>query len=110
MRCDKVFLLSALCSVLAVAVGEDYYKVLGVKKSASTKEIKKAFRKLAMKYHPDRNKKDPDAEEKFLKIAKGMRHLCLVSYLTPVIKRHVHIVAGGNRFPKLPNQLMPQNL
>jgi DnaJ-class molecular chaperone len=42
----------------------------GVKKDASEKDIKRAFRKLAMKYHPDKNK-DPGAEEKFKELAKG---------------------------------------
>jgi len=47
---------------------KDYYKILGVEKGASQDEIKKAFRKLAMKYHPDKNKGDKSAEDKFKEI------------------------------------------
>lgn len=77
MNCEQLFLVSALCCMLSFepyivfgAKSKDYYEILGVKTSATEKEIKRAFRKLAIKYHPDKNK-DPDAEEKFVEIAKG---------------------------------------
>ena len=50
-------------------MSEDYYSVLGVAKDASADDIKKAFRKQAMKYHPDRNPGDKTAEEKFKEVA-----------------------------------------
>lgn len=50
---------------------KDYYKILGVAKSASTADIKKAFRKLAVQYHPDKNPGDQKAEERFKEISEA---------------------------------------
>jgi curved DNA-binding protein len=50
---------------------KDYYKILGVEKDATQEEIKKAYRKLALKYHPDRNPDNKQAEEKFKEITEA---------------------------------------
>ena len=52
-----------------------YYEVLGVERSADAAAIKSAFRKRAMQYHPDRNKDDPSAEQKFKELGEVGRAL-----------------------------------
>src|SRR5262247_2623031 len=56
---------------MATTQQKDYYGVLGVKKGASQEDIRKAFRKLARKYHPDVNPGDKKAEEKFKEISEA---------------------------------------
>ena len=54
-----------------MATKRDFYEVLGVDRSASQDEVKKAYRKLAIKYHPDKNPGNKEAEEKFKEIAEA---------------------------------------
>src|SRR5215216_1747197 len=54
---------------------KDYYKILGVERNASEDDIRKAYRKLAMKYHPDRNPNDKEAEERFKEINEAYQVL-----------------------------------
>ena len=51
-------------------MGKDFYAILGVEKNASEDDIKKAYRRMALRFHPDKNK-EPDAEEKFKEIAEA---------------------------------------
>lgn len=50
---------------------KDYYKILGVTKNSSSKEIKKSYYQLAKKYHPDTNKDDPNASKKFQEVSEA---------------------------------------
>ena len=72
--------------------GTDYYKTLGVNKTATDDEIKKAYRKLAMKYHPDHTKGDKSAEEKFKKISEAY------AVLSDKEKRKQYDTFGSNGF------------
>lgn len=57
-----------ICALICLTSAKDFYKLLGVSRSASQKEIKKAYRQLSLKYHPDKNKEE-GAAEKFAEIA-----------------------------------------
>lgn len=65
-------LLLALCALLAdAAAGDlDYWKILGLKRGASDSDIKKSYRKLSKKFHPDKNKSE-DAEQRFVEVSQG---------------------------------------
>ncbi|GIJ98859.1 dnaJ-protein scj1 [Aspergillus viridinutans] len=68
MRLITILLAIAFCLVLALAK-EDYYKILGLDRSASERDIKRAYRTLSKKFHPDKNPGDETAREKFVEIA-----------------------------------------
>ncbi len=72
----------------------DYYKVLGVNKNTSDDDIKKAYRKLAMKYHPDRSGSSKTAEEKFKTISEAY------AVLSDKEKRKQYDMFGSNGFQK----------
>src|SRR5499427_9686385 len=65
-------------------ITRDYYEVLGVPRNASDQEIKSAYRKLALKHHPDRNPGDKEAEEKFKEAAEAY------GVLADTDKRHMY--------------------
>ncbi len=91
------FLVSlAILAIALAAAGKDYYKILAVSKSASAAEIKKAYRKLSLKYHPDKNS-SPDAADKFAELS--------VAYdvLSDPEKREVYN-SGGEEAVKLQEQ------
>lgn len=71
---------------------EDYYKILGVPRNASTKEIKKAYYELAKKYHPDRNKGDPESAKTFTQIGEAYE------VLSDDEKRRIYDATGHSEY------------
>uniref|UniRef100_A0AAR2K861 DnaJ homolog subfamily C member 10 n=1 Tax=Pygocentrus nattereri TaxID=42514 RepID=A0AAR2K861_PYGNA len=70
-RKPLLFLLFIMWLVVTSHSDEDYYKLLGISREASTREIRQAFKKLALTMHPDKNPNDETAHEKFLKINRA---------------------------------------
>ena len=64
------FIILILIEIIQAAE-KDLYKVLGIKRSASQEEIKKKYRELTRKYHPDKNQGDPNASQKFTEVAEA---------------------------------------
>ena len=75
-------------------MADDYYKTLGVEKGADPEAIKKAYRKLALKYHPDRNPNNREAEEKFKKISEAY------AVLSDAEKRKQYDSFGSDQFSR----------
>ena len=72
----RVIILVLLLVISSVMAGEDYYKLMGLKRDASEEQIKKAFKKLAINYHPDKNQDNPEAaKKKFQEIANAYETL-----------------------------------
>ncbi|XP_038607283.1 dnaJ homolog subfamily C member 10 [Tachyglossus aculeatus] len=66
-----LYLLILIYHIASVCTDQDYYGLLGVSKEANSREIRQAFKKLALKLHPDKNQNDPNAHENFLKINRA---------------------------------------
>jgi curved DNA-binding protein len=75
-------------------MAEDYYKTLGIEKTASADDIKKAYRKLALKYHPDRNPNNKESEEKFKRISEAY------AVLSDADKRKQYDSFGSDQFSR----------
>lgn len=82
----SLVILLLLDDAIGASRKKNYYDVLGVKPEATAREIKKAFRKLAIKYHPDKNKAK-NANSKFQEISEGIYYSNLISFkvITSVI-------------------------
>ena len=65
MKYLKFLLLFLVSFIFAQDQNRNFYKILGIKRNANEKEIKKAFKKMSLKYHPDKNQGDEDALKKY---------------------------------------------
>lgn len=81
MEIKSIIAFMFICLLVYVECGggnvnnEEFYKLLGVSKTATTKQIRMAFKKLALEKHPDKNKDDPNANELFIKINRAYETL-----------------------------------
>jgi DnaJ-class molecular chaperone len=64
-------LLLTIFFLFFTILAKDHYATLGINKNANEKEIKKAYKKLALKFHPDRNKGNKEAQKKFIEISQA---------------------------------------
>jgi len=71
---------------------KDYYRTLGLNRNASQEEVKKAYRRLALKYHPDRNRDDSDAEKTFKEIGEAY------AFLSDLEKRRIYDLFGPDQW------------
>jgi DnaJ-class molecular chaperone len=67
----KTILLLLIIFFFTILLANDHYNTLGINKNANEKEIKKAYKKLALKFHPDRNKGNKEAQKKFIEISQA---------------------------------------
>ena len=88
---------------------KDYYDVLGVKKNSTKQEMKRAYRKLAKKYHPDSNKDNPSAEQMFKEITTISLDTRPLTEVWGKTRVNIHIQISRIRFPgKIPGPVEGQ--
>uniref|UniRef100_A0A8C6GAC2 J domain-containing protein n=1 Tax=Mus spicilegus TaxID=10103 RepID=A0A8C6GAC2_MUSSI len=103
----------------------DYYEVLGVRRHASPEDIKKAYRKQALKWHPDKNPENKEAERKFKQVAEAyevvQRHterkymyVCVCISVCLCVDMRVHVTTMPSQiifsYPSLDSKIRIQNL
>ncbi len=99
-----LILITTTTLMTTILCGEDYYKLLGVPRDASEKQIKKAFRSLSLKYHPDRNKGNQEAADMYLKINQAYETLLDTD------KRQIYDIYGEEGLNQEQNIAQRQNM